>query len=1353
MKSQGLFALLAWIAVCGAAFAQSGGLEVFPQAVEMQFPQGYDVYSDAGKLVKTVSGPTSATVQAKTFGKTFAAGEAYLSDWSYGQLQQGKSPNWIAPKSNVAAAAVTQTAASVGGSTGLVVYPAIKKVTFPDGYSVFSDDGQLIKTVPGPTSIALKGETNGKTFANGTAYLSDWSYDQLQQGKSPHWIVGSSETLQPADAVEVRSSQGEDTFPNVILAPQLGAETVASAAAYLGKPDVVVSLHGGDAYASDLVVWERKSGRKLRTLRIDQGAEWLFPAAGLADCFWVVASGFTGADSKVWLVNASSGRVLQKYDGVFEFHVQHRGKKQGMTGDTFWSVNESDVRAYAAARNLASSTVELPEGIDGLSINAVFFLSDECLVIGRINKPMVVLIIDPPQSPSDWSRTSTISSSSVSIPDRIKLLMQKGSYSASLDSDLLFSDDSQMQLSRQRAGVISVNSQTTRDKSRSIDMIANSMFAPTQVDYDASRGRLVCVARERLVMCDLWSLKIVASLDVPKSILSNPVLTAKGALFTLIDSSSLLSAENLNNYKPQRDYSESLPDANRMFSSVTGPYPDWSSLDQNQKLEILTLHGEYGMFLKQESYASDSQAGVLHGIIWGVGETTKSYGLSGVLQANSKERGLQTLLSKSGVFLLNLKSEGGMPDLTLIDNNTAFSLNAGQGSVSVFCYPRGPDDVVGVVMEQSGDIVLKSKSSSERLTSIESVAAGPSIDDYDEEGRQFVCLFNAKYQGLVFSGRLGGNAVSRMVGGSQWSASGFTDSGQLYVASRDRMRLLTDQLQTVSEWKRPGSFDEPAEDSKWAGINRWSPSFSKDHVAYAAGTEGIFILKNIGGNLIEIGRAFILGDASAAFVTADGYFSSPAESYGKLSFTRSVTSFPIEQFDLRLNRPDIVLERLGAPADAVAIARQLREKRLKRMGVTEEMLKPDFHVPDLDIVGDVPTTTDGSEINLSIKASDSKYPLERLKVFVNNVPVNGRDGELLRDESKTNAGLLGRITSAFSEEPTGPQSLERTIPIKLAAGRNKIQLSVLNNAGAESLYANAEVNCTSKRPKPTLYAVAMGVSDYSNPDVNLKYAAKDARDILQRLKTKAGDQYGEVKELLITDKEVTKGSIETIREFLNSATIDDTVLMFVAGHGLLDSNYDYYFGTTDIDFNNPSDKGIAFEEFDDLLAELPSLKKSLLIDTCHAGELDEEEKTLLASAGGVSAALPTANGVAVRSIGTRGMNVKAVEGARGASEWYDRLQGLFVDLRRGSGSTILSSSAGAEYALESSEQQNGLFTYAVLEALDGKKDADTDKDGSIEMSELGEYVKKRVSELTNNKQTPNTRRVNLEGDFTLAKTK
>ena len=507
----------------------------------------------------------------------------------------------------------------------------------------------------------------------------------------------------------------------------------------------------------------------------------------------------------------------------------------------------------------------------------------------------------------------------------------------------------------------------------------------------------------------------------------------------------------------------------------------------------------------------------------------------------------------------------------------------------------------------------------------------------------------------------------------------------------------------------------------------------KDGKVQISSQDGVYFAR-VSDKDVRMEKALFLGPRRTAFILFHDYYYAGSTTFlRRLCFADEQTTYPFEQFDLRLNRPDIVLERVGAPDEAVAIAKQMRDKRLKRMGVTEDMLKPDFHVPELEIVGDVPATTNANEINASIKASDGKYPLERLRVFVNNVPVNGRDGESLRDQNT--------------------QTLECTIPFKLAVGRNKIQVSVLNSAGAESLYANAEVNCTAKRPEPTLYAVALGVSDYANPDWNLKYAAKDARDVLERLKTRSGGSYGEVKELLLTDKQVTKDSLAQIKDFLKDATIDDTVLVFVAGHGLLDSKYDYYFGTTDIDFNNPAEKGIAFEEFDDLLAGLPCLKKSLLIDTCHAGELDEEEKTLLASADGAAAPLPTGNGIAMRSIGARGMNVKAIEGARGASEWYDRLQGLFVDLRRGSGSTILSSSAGAEYALESSEQQNGLFTYAVLEALDGKKEADTNKDGSVQMSELGEYVKKRVSELTNNKQTPNTRRVNIEGDFSLAKTR
>jgi len=181
-------------------------------------------------------------------------------------------------------------------------------------------------------------------------------------------------------------------------------------------------------------------------------------------------------------------------------------------------------------------------------------------------------------------------------------------------------------------------------------------------------------------------------------------------------------------------------------------------------------------------------------------------------------------------------------------------------------------------------------------------------------------------------------------------------------------------------------------------------------------------------------------------------------------------------------------------------------------------------------------------------------------------------------------------------------------------------------------------------------------------------------------------------------------------------------------------------------------KGIAFDEFDNILAESPCFKKALLIDTCHAGELDEDEKKALAAAQAVPALAGAPLQLAMHHAGSRGAFVRPVGGARGKSEWYGRLQGIFVDLRRGSGATILSSSAGAEYALESSEQKNGLFTYAVLEALDGKKEADLNKDGDLQMSEIAEFVKLRVAELSKNKQTPNVRRVNLECDFSLIKT-
>ena len=88
---------------------------------------------------------------------------------------------------------------------------------------------------------------------------------------------------------------------------------------------------------------------------------------------------------------------------------------------------------------------------------------------------------------------------------------------------------------------------------------------------------------------------------------------------------------------------------------------------------------------------------------------------------------------------------------------------------------------------------------------------------------------------------------------------------------------------------------------------------------------------------------------------------------------------------------------------------------------------------------------------------------------------------------------------------------------------------------------------------------------------------------------------------------------------------------------------------------------------------------------------------------------------------------------------------LFVELRRESGATVIASSAGKEYSLESDEWKNGVFTFALKEGLLRMK-ADTDGDKKVTVSELKAFLFDRVKELTNGKQTPTVRKENLQHD-------
>jgi hypothetical protein len=85
----------------------------------------------------------------------------------------------------------------------------------------------------------------------------------------------------------------------------------------------------------------------------------------------------------------------------------------------------------------------------------------------------------------------------------------------------------------------------------------------------------------------------------------------------------------------------------------------------------------------------------------------------------------------------------------------------------------------------------------------------------------------------------------------------------------------------------------------------------------------------------------------------------------------------------------------------------------------------------------------------------------------------------------------------------------------------------------------------------------------------------------------------------------------------------------------------------------------------------------------------------------------------------------------GMKNSFELMQELFANVGRSTGATIISAAAGTQLAQERGDLKNGVFTYSILEFME--------QNPSATVTELKNYVNKRVPELTNGLQVPTTR--------------
>ena len=274
------------------------------------------------------------------------------------------------------------------------------------------------------------------------------------------------------------------------------------------------------------------------------------------------------------------------------------------------------------------------------------------------------------------------------------------------------------------------------------------------------------------------------------------------------------------------------------------------------------------------------------------------------------------------------------------------------------------------------------------------------------------------------------------------------------------------------------------------------------------------------------------------------------------------------------------------------------------------------------------------------------------------------------------------------EPPAANQPM--TIDIPLDPGGNVVQLRVYDAGG--TIFTEAPpLTLTRAEPPGTvargrLFVLAVGVNTYANPTLALRFAVADAQSFVDAVRIAASPLYREVHTTALLDGAATRaGILAAFARLAREIRPRDTFLFYVATHGVVDETTDRFLLIPQDLTDTSSFQAMAAKAIDEptLIAALSRIEARdalLFLDTCYAGKVAFEN---LAQVG------------------------------------------------HETGRYLLGAASSVQAALDSYDDRNGVFMYAVQEALSGR--AGQDGDGNLGALALGEYVSRRVSQLARQK--------------------
>lgn len=361
----------------------------------------------------------------------------------------------------------------------------------------------------------------------------------------------------------------------------------------------------------------------------------------------------------------------------------------------------------------------------------------------------------------------------------------------------------------------------------------------------------------------------------------------------------------------------------------------------------------------------------------------------------------------------------------------------------------------------------------------------------------------------------------------------------------------------------------------------------------------------------------------------------------------------------------------------------------------------------------------------------------RLRVVLQGLPGQVVAGvRLLR-----NSVMVRAWRDPITLDATGGATLDATVPV--ASGTNAFSAYAFSGDHEKSETAVMPLPILGTRTaRPRLWILSIGIDRYANPAFNLRYAAADAdafdrqvpaafrsaktaltsadakarveavRKVLEERSSGldalmldlrwANEHFDDIKVIPLRNGNATRGRIvQALEQLAREVTVDDTVMIFFAGHGMARGR-NFYLVPHDLGYRGPANaltpegidqlaaNGVSDDMLERLFDSLDARRLVLIVDACQSGQV-----------------------------------LESAESRRGPLN----VAGL-AQLAYEKGMTVLTASQSFQAALEVERLKHGLLTYTLLtEGLDRKNADRGPRDGAITLDEWLQFAVRRVPEV------------------------